>query len=123
MNPLDTVDRVVYQKFQAMMMSPEELLQLMSPQIINIADPNLNDQEFPPLEVLERNSLLQNGIFLLFNSFTIYMYVGRQCDPFFYNELFKVNDFFQVDKNTNEEEIFANAGESQYLTALSNIIE
>lgn len=66
--------------------------------MICISDPNLNDQEFPPLEVLERNSVRQDGIYLLFNSFTIYLYVGRQCDPYFYNQLFKVNDFFQVDK-------------------------
>ena len=38
MNPLDTVDKIVYQKFLANMMSPEELLQLMSPQIICISD-------------------------------------------------------------------------------------
>jgi len=40
------------------------------------------------------------------------MYVGRQCDPFFYQELFKVNDFFQVDRRMNEDEIFANAADS-----------
>mgnify|MGYP000565771319 FL=1 len=31
MNPIDTVDRVSYMRFAAMMMSPEELLQLFSP--------------------------------------------------------------------------------------------
>ena len=59
----------------------------------------------------------------MFDSFAIYIYVGRSCDPYFYNELFKVNDFFQVDKNISEVEIFGNASESNYLTALSNIIE
>jgi hypothetical protein len=83
----------------------------------------LNEAEFPPLEVLERSSLRQDAVFLLFNSFTIYMYVGRQCDPFFYNQLFKVDDYFQIDKNISEDDIFANASESTYLTALSNIIE
>ncbi len=71
-----------------MMMSPDEMLQLMSPQIICISDQNLSDQEWPPLEVLSRNSLRQDGIYILFNSFTIYLFVGRQCDPFFYNEIF-----------------------------------
>ena len=123
MNPLDTVDRIVYMKYQANMMSPEEMLQLMSPQIICISDENLNDQEFPALEVLERSSLRPEGIYLLFNSFAIYMYVGRSCDPFFYHELFKVNDYFQIDKNISEDDIFATASESKYLTALSNIIE
>lgn len=84
MNPIDTIDKIVYQRYLAMMMTPDEMLQLFSPQIINIADPNLNDQEFPALEVLERNSLNQESIYLLFNSYAIYMYVGRQCDPHFY---------------------------------------
>lgn len=43
MNAIDTVDRIVYQRYLAMMMSPDELLQLFSPQIINIADQNLTD--------------------------------------------------------------------------------
>lgn len=43
MNPLDTIDKVVYQKFMINSMSPEEILPVFSPQIINIADPELND--------------------------------------------------------------------------------
>lgn len=54
MNPLDTVDKIVYQRFLANMMSPEELLQCFSPQIICISYPELNEAEFPALEVLER---------------------------------------------------------------------
>lgn len=34
------------------MMSPEEVQPILSPQIIKISDPNLNDQEYPPLESL-----------------------------------------------------------------------
>ena len=43
--------------------------------------------------MLERSCLAQDSIYLLFNSFTIYMYVGRQCDPYFYEQLFKVKDY------------------------------
>lgn len=50
------------------------------------------------------------------------MYVGRQCDPFFYQELFQVNDYHQVNKNISEDEMFANTESSNYLTALSGII-
>lgn len=46
----DTVDKIAFQKFLANMMSPEEILPLLSPQILNISDPNLAD--FPPLEAL-----------------------------------------------------------------------
>jgi hypothetical protein len=51
------------------------------------------------------------------------MYVGRQCEQFFYQELFKVDDYYQIDKAISEDDIFANSAESNYLTALSNIIE
>ena len=69
MNPLDTVDKLVYQRFLANSMSPEELLYLYSPQVICISDANLSEAEFPALEVLSRSSIHQGGIFLLFNSF------------------------------------------------------
>jgi len=54
MNPIDTVDRLVYTKFQVNHMSPDEMLALFNPQIVSISDRNLTDQEFPALEALER---------------------------------------------------------------------
>jgi hypothetical protein len=122
MNPLDIVDRIVHQRFMITQMSPDECLGIFSPQIICISDPNLNDQEFPALEVLERNSLRNDGIFLMYNSFTIYLYIGRQCDPWFYHELFQCESYHQVSKATSEDQLFANVANSTYLTALSNII-
>jgi hypothetical protein len=103
-------------------MSPEEILPVFSPQIINISDPELNDQNYPPLEVLERRSLRPDCIYLSYNAFGIYMYIGRQTDPYFIETIFKVQDFTQIDKQISEDEIFANAAESPYLTALYNII-
>ena len=38
-------------------MSPEEVNAYFHPQIIAVHDQNLSDQELPPLEVLDRNSL------------------------------------------------------------------
>ena len=93
MNPLDTIDKVVYQRFLANSMSPEEILPVFSPQIINISDPDLNDQNYPPLEVLERRSLRPDCIYLSYNAFGIYMYIGRQTDPYFIEQIFKVQDF------------------------------
>lgn len=50
------------------------------------------------------------------------MYVGRNTDPYFFNEIFKVQDFTQIDKSISEDEIFANMTDSTYLTALCNIL-
>ena len=88
------------------MMSPEEILPMYSPQIISISNRELNDQEYPPLEVLERSSVRSDSIYLLYNAMAIYMFVGRHSDPFFIYEIFKVNDISQIDKGISEEEIF-----------------
>lgn len=88
--PLDSIDKVVYQGFQANMFSPEELQALFSPQIIKVSDPNLSDQEYPPLESLQRTALFSSEIYLAYNGYGLYLFIGRQSDPYFINEIFKV---------------------------------
>jgi len=50
------------------------------------------------------------------------IFVGSQCDPNFLLQMFKVNDFHQINKDITEEEIFAEVEHSPYLTALYGII-
>ena len=50
------------------------------------------------------------------------IFVGVQCDPQFLLQLFKVAEFQQIRKDITEEEIFADAEHSTYLTALYGII-
>lgn len=59
---------------------------------------------------------------MLYNSIAIYIYVGRNTDPFFIYELYKVDQITNIDKNISEDEMFANVNESAYLTALYGII-
>ena len=73
--------------------------------------------------MLERANMQHHGIYMLFNSYSISVYVGRQCDPYYYEELFKVSSFGEIDKSISEDEIFANMAESNYLTALNSIIQ
>ena len=54
MNPIDTIDRVVYQRYLINVMSPDEVLAMFNPQIISVSNRELSDQEYPPLEPLER---------------------------------------------------------------------
>lgn len=122
MNQIDTVDKLAFTRFQAMQMNPEELLPLFSPQIISISNRDLNDQEYPALEVLERSYIRTDNIYLMYNSICIFMYIGRQCDPFFIYEIFKVEDIKQIDKLMSEDEMFGEVAESGYLNALYNII-
>ncbi len=74
------------------------------------------------MESLERASIRSDGLYLMFNAFTIYVYVGKQVDPYYIQQLFKVQDVFSIDKCMSEEEIFADIDSSQYLTALYSII-
>lgn len=39
---------------------------------------------------LERVSIRTDGMYLMFNSLTIYVFVGKQCDPYYIEQLFKV---------------------------------
>lgn len=74
------------------------------------------------MESLERASILSEQIYLIFNSLTIYIYVGKDCDPYFLTQLFKVDDLSLVDKFMSEEEMFADMETSVYLTSLYSII-
>jgi len=104
-------------------MSPDEILSLFSPQICCISDRNLTDAEFPPLEVLERAAIRTDGVYLLYNSFSIYIYVGRRCDPYFIYELFQVAEYVQINKAISEDEMFVNQEQSPYMKALAGIIQ
>ena len=58
----------------------------------------------------------------MYNSFSIQMFVGRQTDPYYIQEIFKCDDFTQIDKSMSEDEMFANAETSAYVAALNGII-
>lgn len=122
MNPIDTIDKIVYMRYLINIMSPDEALAMFNPQIIAISNRDLNEAEYPPLESLERRTIRNDQIYLLYNAVSIYVYVGRYTDPFFIFEIFKVQDISQIDKDISEDEMFANVNESAYLTALYGII-
>lgn len=103
-------------------MSPEEVIPYFYPQIYNIADINLSEEEFPQLEVLSRRSLRSDQLYLCYNAQMVSIFVGSQCDPNFLLQLFKTNDFRQINKDLTEEEMFAEVEHSTYLTALYGLI-
>lgn len=120
----DSLDNISYLRYILNSMSPEETLPMFNPWLFNIHDFNLSDQAPPAMEALDRSILGRAQLLLCFNGLSVCLYVGRTCDPWFLNELFKVQEFSQVDRHTSEEEIFAPGyyESSQYLVALYNII-
>ena len=45
------------------------------------------------LEVLQRNTLTSDGIYLLYNALAVYILVGQQADPSLIQQLYKVPEF------------------------------
>ena len=64
----------------------------------------------------------QSGSYILFNSLTLYLYVGRFTPMQYIQWLFKCHDFSQIDAGISEEEIFSDYDQSPYLQTLYNII-
>ena len=121
---LEALDPMTFLRFTLNHLSPEETLPLFNPWIMNIHDFNLSDQELPGLEPLDRSVLQKAQLLLCFNGLQVMIYVGKACDPWYINEIFKVQDFPHIDKHTSEEEIFAPGvyESSAYLVSLYNII-
>jgi len=57
-------------------MSPEEVIPYFYPQIYNIADMNLSEEVFPELEMLSRQTLRSDQIYLCYNALEVYIFVG-----------------------------------------------
>jgi len=57
-------------------MSPEEVIAIFYPQVYDVSDPNLDDSEFPAMEMPSRATFLPTSIYLIFNAQQVYLYVG-----------------------------------------------
>ena len=48
-----------------------------------------------------------DNLYLCYNGLVVAFYVGRQCDPWYLNAVFKAHDISQIDRSMSEEEIFS----------------
>lgn len=88
-------------------MNAEELNTFIWPQLFSVADENLSQEEFPSLLNLSRSSLEAHGVYVIFNTFGLYLWIGREADPFFLEQLFNVTDLNQLQHlDFSEEELF-----------------
>lgn len=68
--------------------------------------------ELPPLLNLSRSWLEPTGVYVIFNTFCAYLWVGNQVDSFYLDLLFNVQDQSQLTNlEISEEEVFF--GETQ----------
>ena len=57
--------------------------------------------------MLSRSSLKSGGIYLIFNSISVFIFVGRAIDKLILQELFEVNDIRMLDLARTESTMFS----------------
>jgi len=67
------------------MLTAEELNAYYWPQLFLVSDENLSTEQFPDLLNLSRTSLDTSQIYVIFNTFNIYLWIGNQADPYYLN--------------------------------------
>lgn len=85
-------DLINYYRYSCRMMAPEELNPFYWPQLFLVSDQDLNPSEYPPLMNLSRTLLDSSQIYVIFNTFYLFLWVGKDTDPFFIYELFETDD-------------------------------
>lgn len=90
---IENLDYFNYLRFALNAMSPEETLPLFNPWLMSIHDYNLTDLEPPALESLDRSTLQKSPLLLCYNGLAVYLYVNKQCDPYYLQVVFKVQEF------------------------------
>lgn len=72
--------------------------------------------------MLQRQTLRTDGIYLCYDASEVYIFVGRQADPSLLQLIFRTGNFQEINIQVTEEEIFAEAADSFYMTSLYSII-
>lgn len=65
-----------------------------------------------------------NEVYVCFDSNFVYLFIGRECDPVFVQDLFEVSDINQINLSRNEETMFSaeRLAISPYLNNLYGLI-
>ena len=77
-------------------MNAEEIIQFIWPSLFPINDENLSSDNPPEMLNLNRANLDSSGIYVLFNQFLCYVWVGKDADPFFIDLLFNTQNQDEV---------------------------
>lgn len=101
-------------RFQCRMLGAEELSAFLWPQLFCVSDESLSQDEFPALLNLNRESLESTGVYVLFNTFNVYLWIGKEVDPFFIDQLFGLETLEGVAAwEYSEEDIFFAEGQTE----------
>ena len=81
-------DLLNYLRYSCRYLGADELITFIWPQLFSVADAQLSADAFPDLLNLNRTSLTSEGLYIIFNTFYCYLWVGSNADPFFTEQLF-----------------------------------
>jgi hypothetical protein len=85
------LDITSFLRFKLNSFSVDEALAVFYPQLYRVDDRNLSMENFPGMLNLVRQSLSSDGLFLVYNTMNVFLWVGTQLDSFYVKELFKVD--------------------------------
>ena len=106
------VDYLNFIRYQWRHMNCDEIMNIIWPQLFQVNDESLSSQSLPPLINLNRTWLNSTGIYVIFNTFYVYLWVGNAVDSYFLNLLFNVQSFKEITNiELSEDDIFF--GETQ----------
>ena len=74
------------------------------------------------LEMLQRETLLPDQIYLCYNAMNVFIFVGQGADPSLIQEIYKVDDFSQINMVLTEEEMFVNNWVNYYRQRVEHIM-
>ena len=88
-------------------------MNIIWPQLFQVNDEGLTSQSLPPLINLNRSLLDPSGVYVIFNTFNVYLWIGNTVDSFFLDLLFNVQSLKELTHviEISEDEIFF--GETQ----------
>ena len=74
------------------------------------------------MEMLSRETLVTNQIFIIYNAQIVFLWIGQRADPALLLKLFKTELINHVNMAISEEEMFAESESEPSLAALYNLI-
>ena len=106
------IDYLNFIRYQWRHMNCDEIMNIIWPQLFQVNDESLSSQSLPPLINLNRTWFDSTGIYVIFNTFYVYLWVGNAVDSYFLNLLFNVQSFKEITNiELSEDDIFF--GETQ----------
>lgn len=88
-------------------MAFDEVMNVIWPQLFQVSEETLSVDNPPPLLNLSRACMEDSGIYVIFNTFNVYIFVGNTVDSFYLDLLFGVQTLEEISNvEISEEEVF-----------------